>query len=520
MSTSTSPSTADLIKMLSVGQVGAHAGLARELALRWGRYLGATVEIVEEGNPLRFVTQLSGTYLHGMGDVPCLLIFDDSEPAVTALGELLRQTAGNHCLAIIIALSAQSQDLARRVVPMDRAVVIDAGVMTKLMEAQEPRAVLKEQVRLQVSRRCLIPFQILRPVSGNMFFGRSEIIDQLLHRPQAGFAIAGPGGIGKSSILAQYQHLLQRNRDPRIHRLIAINLKGVQTGANDAVARRIAMAVSPSSHTYYDTTAEDLPRILQQQSVRLGGPLDLLIDEVDEACQTDVFAILADAAKNGYCRLVLCGRGILLRVMSSADSALMGRLQLLLPEPLPAETARDLILLPFDDLGFRLANVNAALPKILRLTGRIPHYLQFFLGKLANYCIDERHEMISQDDIEAVTWDFESAQFFTAPLRNIRERSSYKLALLLMREMKRDFSIPDVCRVAARHGVELPELHAFELCSDLLVNNVLSWGHGACFRIANGALVSYAHRLGLLPGEEEASQAGAVPAAHEHGLAD
>jgi len=490
--------------------------MARELVLRWGRHLGATVDIPEESDSCCFVTHLTDVYLGGLDSPPCLLIYDD-ERAATGLRDLLQRATRENRLAIVLAVSKRSPDITRQALPPDRVVVLDAAALVEIMESPEPLAILKQHVRSQIPRRRLIPFQILLPVSGSMFFGRSEILDQLLYRPQASFAIAGPGGIGKSSILAQYRHLLQRQRDPRIHRLVSISLKGVQAGLNDAPVRHVAMALNPSSRTYYETTAKDLTRILQQQSARLGGPLDLLIDEVDEVCQTGLFATLGEAAKQGHCRLVLCGRGVLLRLMLSPNSALAQRVQLLRPEPLPAEIARDLVLKPLGDLGFRVTSEDEVLAGILQLTGRLPHLLQFFLGKVANCCIDNKTEVISPEDVDTVTWDFESARFFTAPLREIQQKECARLALLLIEEMESGASIPEICRLAARHGLQLSEWEAFEMCSDLLINNVLAWSHGACFRIANGALVSYASRLGLVSGGKPAPESAAGSAAHRHG---
>lgn len=234
-------------------------------------------------------------------------------------------------------------------------------------------------------------------------------------------------------------------------------------------------------------------------------------------CRTGLFVTLGEAAKQGHCRLVLCGRGVLLRLMLSQDSALAQRVQLLRPESLPAEIARDLVLKPLGDLGFRVTGEDGVLTTILELTGRLPHLLQFFLGKLANYCIDSKTEVVSQEEVKAVTWDFESAQFFTAPLRDVRQKECARLALLLIDEMKSGASIPEICRLAARHGMHLTEERAFEMCSDLLINNVLAWSQGGCFHIANDAMVTLARRLGLVSSGKPAPESSTGSAVHQHG---
>ena len=490
--------TADLLDALRGGRAGTHGVFARDFVSRWARYLSVSVEIRDDTEPLRFVAYLDGVHLHGVEGMPCLLITSDGTSDVAAVQRLWRQAAGRSRFALVFAMTDAAQKMALEKLPADSAIVFGGQKLSEIMESSAPREVLVKHIRTQICRRQLLPYRILQPICGNMFFGRKDIVDQLVQRPLASFAIAGPGGIGKSSILAQYRYRLRRKRDPRLNRLIFVNFKSVSPMTGDAVERRVAMAVSPSSRTYYDTTLlDDLPRILQQQAARLDGPVDFLLDEVDEVCQTEVFSVLGEAARAEYCRLVLCGRGVLLRLMTSEDSPLRRRLGLLRLEPLPSEVARQLIEHPLHDLGFQVAAGDDSLAELSRLTGRHPHALQFLLNKLTNYCIDREIHVVSRNDINRVSEDFESAQFFTAPLRNIREKDCYRLGLLLLEHMKGEFSVSDVCRLAECHGMRLSQLRAFEMCSDLLISNVLAWNRSGCFHIANGELPRFADRLGL-----------------------
>src|SRR5258708_3862555 len=127
------------------------------------------------------------------------------------------------------------------------------------------------------------------------------------------------------------------------------------------------MKIAPSSKSNKMTT-DGLLKFLIYQSK--DGPLDLLLDEVDLVCETDAFKALGIAARADHCRLVLCGKEVLLRMALSEKFLLGCRLTLTQLEPLDEKAATELILRPLTDLGFKIAEQAKVMEGVLRLTGR------------------------------------------------------------------------------------------------------------------------------------------------------
>jgi hypothetical protein len=220
-----------------------------------------------------------------------------------------------------------------------------------------------------------------------------------------------------------------------------------------------------------------------------------MFDEVDEVCQGTTFELVGDAARRGYCRLILCGRGRLLQMMLSPSSPLACRLALLRPGPLEVDAARDLLVEPLDNLGISILDSDRVVEEIFRWTGRLPHLLQFYGKKLAE--LAEEEGSISQNEVAALHWDFDTAQYFTSPLSDLPDSQTRLLALALLKESEHQVTIPQVRRLQAEIGLQLSHERTVEILNSLVVCNILSWDKGS-YTIVNKALPLYAEKLGYL----------------------
>ena len=64
----------------------------------------------------------------------------------------------------------------------------------------------------QISLATLAPYETRSPVSGSRFFGRDYEISRILNKPDTNFAILGIRRIGKTSMLHQILHELEKER--------------------------------------------------------------------------------------------------------------------------------------------------------------------------------------------------------------------------------------------------------------------------------------------------------------------
>jgi hypothetical protein len=494
-----------LIEALAKGWLAKYDAQANEFVHRWSDKLQTSAEVKSRANSsLRFTCDLSSIRLHGMTEVQCMLLGGEDASTVQAAREFKQRIGDSGGLPFVLAASQYAWERARENLPPGAYLLISPTELEELLKEQKPVAHLKELLRKQIPLRRLVPYNHLLSVEGGMFFGRRSESDKLYYENDVSFAIAGPGRIGKTSLVKQYLRRLIRLRDPQKPRTFLIDCYNCPKDPN-IVARFLAMKMDASRRSY-DVTANKLLDFLQYQRFQHGGPLNLLLDEVDNVCQSEAFSVLGEAAKLGHCRLILIGKGELLNAMLHNETQLKQRLQLLRLSPLDETDARSLLLEPLTDLGFRIEDPDKLVERIFRLTGRLPHLMQFFAKRLTEVAIDEERSEISAAQVEMLKWDFETAHFFLSPLEDkyLEDPEVRLIAFLLLKERPVDITPANVRSLARCWNLVFDEVHALKLCNELVIHNVLIWNRGA-FQIANEALVDYARHFGILNGAIESA---------------
>lgn len=487
----------DLIQRLAEGWTSAHSGLVQEFVHRLCDKLDAEGEVQQiVKDVLIFTMKMRNVRLRGFDQVTCILLARKDFPDSTEITRLVRSVAIPGRMIFFFVLSQVFHEQMKKLSAGVHSVIFSPEDIHNLLESNDTHASLKHRVRGQISKRTLIPYSLLHPVQGPMFYGREKELNRLFDEEDVSFAIAGPSRIGKTSILKEYARRLICQYDPRAARLFEISLYDCRGAGDDLIAMHIAMQIDPSKRSAEIKTA-DLLQFLCRERSRCDGPLEILIDEVDEACNGKAFEVLGDGARKGICRVLMTGRGVLLNLLLTQRSPFSCRLDLIRPEPLDESSAKRLILEPLADLGFNVEKPLHIVDRVFRLTGRLPHLLQFYGKKLAELAIDEKIDTISMVHVDRLQWEFETAQYFTSPLQDLANSENKRLALALLRDGRQEFSLSDIQETAHRMGVWLDPFQTIHACNDLVVNNILAWNSGL-YRIANEALPHYAKELGLL----------------------
>jgi hypothetical protein len=492
--------------MLRDGWERSHGGLAQELIKRWAAKLHA--EVWDEGvsdDALLFGASLGHIRMRAMDYVPCCLIGGRANLS-GVLHDFLKNSVPAD-LPFIITLSASAYEQAREILTKGRRVIFSPEQLTQLVRSHDPDQFLKLCIRQQVHRRVLIPYNINVPAEGGMFFGRENEVSRLLEENFTSFAIAGPGRIGKTSLLRQYRAMALRHHT----RPTGIGFYVSMYDAKPATAARfLAMRIDPSSRSNR-VTADDLINFLKYQKARRGAPLELLLDEVDGVCRSDAFRYLGEAAKNELCRLVMCGRGELLRAMLDKDSPLQGRAELIRVEPLDETAGRALIKVPLTDLGFEMEQPAQLTEQLLSLTGRLPHLLQHMCKALIEVAVDEKSESITLGHLGKVKGDFLTAEFFINSIRDLTDSREQLVALRLVAGTARRFTTGSVYQVACEEKLKISFDDAHLICNNLVINNVLAWDGGS-YTLANEGLPFFAQQTGYLDGALASARAAAKSA--------
>jgi hypothetical protein len=469
---------------------------ARELLARLGTMFRQKLQCHSlVGQGLRFTLDLSDIHLSGLHNaVPCILLGGSTTESVAAQ-TFWKEAKVRDDIAFVICTTEAAYQAATETIPEQRALILAPAALTILLASGASRTALTQALWKQFGRTRLNPYNILQPAEGNMFFGRRSELNSLLWDQQSSFAIAGPSRIGKSSLLKRYKWELHRRRDPRRERTFLIDFYDCSDASPDSVARHIAVRMDESWSG--SRSAHQITQTLKARSQSLKGRLELLLDEVDDVCFSRAFDFLAEAARNGYVRLILSGRANLLNTMLNPKVHLAQRLKLLRPEPLEAEPARALFTRPLTDLGFRFSDEKLVVDHVLEMTGRLPSLLQYYGTSIVDLAVRHGADVITMNLVAQLEDRLETVEHFLDPVCDLHDHEAMQLAILILRD-KRTRYRPDEMTKLAEQVIGLRDPSGIiQLCNDLLIQNVLAWEDGA-YRISNGALRSFAKRFGLL----------------------
>ena len=288
-----------------------------------------------------------------------------------------------------------------------------------------------------------------------MFYGRTSEIRRLRDEVTVSFGLVGPSRIGKTSLLKEYRRALVRARNPLAQATFYVDFLDALEKTPEGYVRHLALAIENSNRSYR-TTPGDLSAFLKYQASRLGVPLNLLLDEVDDICANpEVIQGLAHAAREGFVRLVMSGKGNLLKVATSPDSHLAERLELIRLPPLDETAALNLILEPMADLGIRIQEQNQVARHIFRMTGCAPHLIQLYLSRLIESVLEGKSRDVTQAHLDKLRWDFQLAQYAVGPLQELKDPQAKALAKALLREEPATWAPRSIQRIAERQGIKI-----------------------------------------------------------------
>lgn len=487
-------SPAELCRSLAEGWKAEHPDAPRELFARLRRRWHANMD-GEKSNvsTFRAVMELNQVRLLGAAELSCLVL-GDGAAVEREVGEFWQQHGGGGRLVMILAATSALKEAAQRFAPDDRCVLLGNGELEGLLTHAQPLALLKEQLRRQIPLRRLLPYDIIHPAAPNMFFGRRDLLDRFHQEETSSFAIAGPGRIGKSSLLKQYRNELRWNlRDDRRHRLFLIDCYPYGSFAPDALANRIALDISADSEANR-VNAKTLLRFLRRHSHDGDNPLELLFDEVDGICRSEALEELAEAVRNGYCRVILCGKSQLYALMRQRESQFAKRLELIRPEPLDAESAGRLLEEPLADLGVDLQDASAVRQVVYELTARRPHLIQECGKLLFQFTEADKTHRVTAEHLQQLRERFMETSHAMLPLEDMQDDLTRLLALLWLREGGGVVTVGEFQKLAHKHGLVISAAKALDICDELWICNVLTWEHGA-MALASPHLVEFVRRM-------------------------
>ena len=273
-----------------------------------------------------------------------------------------------------------------------------------------------------------------------------------------------------------------------------------QPRSEGAIAQFWARHIEGPTYRSKNMSLDDLEPFFRFHSRRLRRQIDLVLDEVDTICASQAMKVLAHISKKKdgpIARLILAGRGELLRQTKNEDSPLGKHIWLMRLEALDEVSARKLLTEPLKDLGISFANDKILVDRILKLTGRLPQLIQYFGVQLARLLAHESRKEIVADHIEAIRLSEETTDLFMSPIRDVSDPLAELIALMTLERRLTRIDETSVIRLSNEIGISIDADRALKLCDDLLLANFLSWTKTG-YDIANEAIGLRAKELGYL----------------------
>jgi hypothetical protein len=470
----------------------------RDFLELWRALFGPANLLNTAENSAYFSCEIKGLLLRGADDTHVLCV--SGPDAVSRAKEFVNSVQAPGRMLFILGFSVEVErriDLAAH-----RCLVLSANTVTKLFSAEHPKAKMRELILAGVMRAGLVPFNTLLPARSGMFHGREHELQRLRQNDDCCFALIGPGRIGKTSLALRYRELLRIERDKLALSTYFVDCYECSQSTALGFAKFIAKRIDNGSARSRIESLEDFAQFFRYLKSRDGRIPLVILDEVDEMCvDPEMRKQLSALAKLAICRFILCGKANLLAAVTGADSQMADRFEMIRLKALDDSQATHLLCAPFEDLGLVMESRQEIISKVLRLTGNLPHLVQYYGKRLAEYVLTERSDnVIRQEYVEDLKWDFETASFFTSSLEEIKNPKTKIAAYLLLRGKYASVSPGTVLETIRREAIDIDFGEARKICDELVIQNVLSWAkeEGATYRIANEAMPEYAQKLGLL----------------------
>lgn len=389
----------------------------------WEEQLGAKFGKVErDRESVRFQSDISSIHLRGMGIVPVLLLGSDSASLRQSVSQFVSETAPGHQLPIIACTTDPAHEYARGRTGLraGQLVTLSRTDLRNVLLSSRPCEQLRRQILHQIPIRKLIPFTPANPTEGAMFFGRESELEMLVEQDYVDYALCGRGGIGKTSLLRQMQCILKKSYDPRAHRMVEVDLLACRPNA-DAAAQEIAQRVSHTRFSH-DLGVADLPAFFRRVKAIderfRDGPIDLIIDEADSVLANDqqmcrhvkdardgypLLRVLRHAKSQHLIRITICGRSETRSILQDHHNPFHGRMKLIDVRPLDLKHARQLLLLPLQQLGVSVEMSASDINQLLNGCEGIPLNIHHLGLAIADKASQQQFRKLEKRDIDVLS---------------------------------------------------------------------------------------------------------------------
>jgi hypothetical protein len=355
----------------------------------------------------------------------------------------------------------------------------------------------------------LSPYHSTIPAVAGSFFGRAQILKKVFD-VQDNFVFVGNRRIGKTSLLQEIKHRLNRTKGP-----IAIaDLYGATCTDEGEVLIRLLNDIDPSGNFERHATIDTLKDVFRSTVVRLAkqGLVVIIIDELDKILEFDhahghsLMDILRDVFnKTENTRFYGAGFRKTRQAAADNNNPLFGFTKRELLGRLTLQETRDMVELPLLRLGIDVRGTPITEAIYTETTGH-PELVQMCCAEIIRLA-DEGESVSSPTEL--LMQVFQSGEFREKVLGAFMSNANApeRLASYLLMQMgiesgvtfdNLDFDFKEINTCLKRVGKELTDVDLYTITDHLLLCGVLVQQKGGHrFRFAVPQLARYCQNYDL-----------------------
>jgi hypothetical protein len=290
-------------------------------------------------------------------------------------------------------------------------IVFDGSDIRNLLAARDHGRRLVEIILGQVDLTVVSPYVTSGPVPANMFFGREHELKTIVRTIRDNnFAIVGGRKIGKTSILARVQQLLEETPE---YKPFYLDCQAIHTSVD------FFAAIDTMWKTKTPTPTVDGFRKMALELVEESGrTVVMLFDEIDDLLQHDIqtgeqlFQTFRALSQQGQLRFIFCGEKVLNASLHDPALVFFNFCNLIALTYLKPDEARRVVLEPMQEMGIILEDDGALADEIVELAAGHPNIVQSICQKLIEQ-VNLRHDRkVNRSDLRTVCDSAQFAEYF------------------------------------------------------------------------------------------------------------
>ncbi|MGA1869511.1 MAG: PQQ-binding-like beta-propeller repeat protein [bacterium] len=288
---------------------------------------------------------------------------------------------------------------------LDLVILNSKNILNILFSVDYLRALIDEVILNQISFVDISPYETMGPAT-NMFFGRIKEIRTVVQHQEKCYAIIGSRRLGKTSLMMQIQHRIEKDRGLRT---LYLDCSLYTEDHARAILRFCKDVISRLG--FGDMEIEDIKdfkshiiKCCKEKNLKVS----LFLDEIDGMLAVDkrnngvLFSAFRALYQENYLTLVIAGYEELFFRTKDIQSPLFNFLEVIRLTPLDKESATKLITEPMQELGIEFEEHYTTVQAICDVTSCFPNLIQHLCGQLIRLIGSKNKRKISPADVEEI----------------------------------------------------------------------------------------------------------------------